>query len=205
MSEVILALGATVDGATTAHWLTDRLKPLGVAVTRVGAGRADRRRARRAGRRHAGRGPARAAAVVTLSRRDLIHLVGRLGGVAAAYRTMAAMGLLAIPDAYAGPPALPPGKAAADRHHRRRHRRHGAGLGTAQGRLRAADPGGAHACRRPQLVAAPRRRDPRNRQRAARRLGRRPAYVLQPRSGAVAVPPRGHPVVLPRTCACRSR
>jgi recombination protein RecR len=38
VSEVILALGATVDGATTAHWLTDRLKPLGVAITRVGQG-----------------------------------------------------------------------------------------------------------------------------------------------------------------------
>ncbi len=36
--EVILALGATVDGATTAHWLSDRLRPLGVAVTRVGQG-----------------------------------------------------------------------------------------------------------------------------------------------------------------------
>jgi recombination protein RecR len=36
--EVILALGATVDGATTAHWLTDRLRPLGVAITRVGQG-----------------------------------------------------------------------------------------------------------------------------------------------------------------------
>jgi len=36
--EVILALGATVDGATTAHWLTDRLAPLGVAVSRVGQG-----------------------------------------------------------------------------------------------------------------------------------------------------------------------
>jgi monoamine oxidase len=47
---------------------------------------------------------------VTLSRRDLIHRVGKLGGVAAAYQTMAAMGLLAIPDAYAGPPALPRGK-----------------------------------------------------------------------------------------------
>jgi recombination protein RecR len=35
---VILALGATVDGATTAHWLTDRLKPLGVVVSRVGQG-----------------------------------------------------------------------------------------------------------------------------------------------------------------------
>jgi recombination protein RecR len=38
VSEVILALAATVDGATTAHWLTDRLKPLGVTVTRVAQG-----------------------------------------------------------------------------------------------------------------------------------------------------------------------
>ncbi|HUB49061.1 MAG TPA: recombination mediator RecR [Acetobacteraceae bacterium] len=38
VAEVVLALPATVDGATTAHWLTDRLKPLGVAVTRVGQG-----------------------------------------------------------------------------------------------------------------------------------------------------------------------
>jgi recombination protein RecR len=38
VTEVILALGATVDGATTAHWLTDRLRPLGVTVTRVGQG-----------------------------------------------------------------------------------------------------------------------------------------------------------------------
>jgi monoamine oxidase len=46
---------------------------------------------------------------MTLSRRGLIHEVGKLGGVAAAYRTMAAMGLLPIPEAYAGPPTLPPG------------------------------------------------------------------------------------------------
>ena len=38
VGEVILALGATVDGATTAHWLTERLKPLGVPVTRVAQG-----------------------------------------------------------------------------------------------------------------------------------------------------------------------
>ena len=36
--EVILALGATVDGATTTHWLTDRLRPLGVAVSRIAQG-----------------------------------------------------------------------------------------------------------------------------------------------------------------------
>ena len=46
---------------------------------------------------------------MTLSRRSLIHLAGKAGGVAAAYHTMAAMGLLAVPSAYAGPPALPPG------------------------------------------------------------------------------------------------
>ena len=38
VEEVILALGATVDGTTTAHWLHDRLRPLDVAVTRVGQG-----------------------------------------------------------------------------------------------------------------------------------------------------------------------
>jgi recombination protein RecR len=38
VAEVILALPATVDGATTAHWLTDRLKPLGVNVTRLAQG-----------------------------------------------------------------------------------------------------------------------------------------------------------------------
>ena len=38
VSEVIMALGATVDGAATAHWLTDRLRPFGIAVTRVAQG-----------------------------------------------------------------------------------------------------------------------------------------------------------------------
>jgi recombination protein RecR len=38
VDEVILALSATVDGATTAHWLTDRLKPFGVIVSRVAQG-----------------------------------------------------------------------------------------------------------------------------------------------------------------------
>ncbi len=38
VGEVILALGATVDGATTAHWLSDRLRPFGVVVSRVGQG-----------------------------------------------------------------------------------------------------------------------------------------------------------------------
>jgi recombination protein RecR len=36
--EVILALGATVDGATTAHFLADQLRPTGIAITRVGQG-----------------------------------------------------------------------------------------------------------------------------------------------------------------------
>jgi len=38
VAEVILALGATVDGATTAHWLAERLRGLGVSVSRVGQG-----------------------------------------------------------------------------------------------------------------------------------------------------------------------
>ncbi len=38
VAEVILALGATVEGATTAHWLTDRLEPTGVTVSRVAQG-----------------------------------------------------------------------------------------------------------------------------------------------------------------------
>jgi recombination protein RecR len=38
VKEVILALGATVDGQTTAHYLADRLQPLGVAVSRLAHG-----------------------------------------------------------------------------------------------------------------------------------------------------------------------
>jgi recombination protein RecR len=38
VEEVILALPATVDGATTGHYLTDRLKPLEVQVTRLAQG-----------------------------------------------------------------------------------------------------------------------------------------------------------------------
>lgn len=38
VEEVILALPATVDGATTGHYLTDRLRPLGVQVTRLAQG-----------------------------------------------------------------------------------------------------------------------------------------------------------------------
>ncbi len=38
VEEIILALPATVDGATTVHWLTDRLRPTGVPVTRLAQG-----------------------------------------------------------------------------------------------------------------------------------------------------------------------
>ena len=38
VKEVILALPATVDGATTAHYLIDRLRPSGVTVTRLAQG-----------------------------------------------------------------------------------------------------------------------------------------------------------------------
>ena len=38
ISEIILALGATVEGATTMHWLTDRQKPHALQITRVAQG-----------------------------------------------------------------------------------------------------------------------------------------------------------------------
>ena len=38
IGEVIMALGATVDGATTTHWLTEKLRPSGVVVSRVAQG-----------------------------------------------------------------------------------------------------------------------------------------------------------------------
>ena len=38
VQEVMLALPATVDGATTTHYLIDRLKPFGVPVTRLAQG-----------------------------------------------------------------------------------------------------------------------------------------------------------------------
>ena len=38
ITEVILALPATVEGATTAHYVTDRLKPCGIAITRLAQG-----------------------------------------------------------------------------------------------------------------------------------------------------------------------
>jgi len=38
VSEVILAMNATVDGQTTAHYITDRLENLGVKVSRLAHG-----------------------------------------------------------------------------------------------------------------------------------------------------------------------
>ena len=38
IGEVILALGATVDGQTTAHYITDLLQDAGVKVTRLAHG-----------------------------------------------------------------------------------------------------------------------------------------------------------------------
>jgi monoamine oxidase len=44
-----------------------------------------------------------------ISRRTLVELIGRAGGVAAAHLALNAMGLLATPTAYAAPPQLAPG------------------------------------------------------------------------------------------------
>jgi monoamine oxidase len=44
-----------------------------------------------------------------VSRRQFIDLVGKYGGAGAAYSSMLAMGLLPLPETYAGPPQLSPG------------------------------------------------------------------------------------------------
>lgn len=38
VSEIVLAMNATVDGQTTAHYITDRISGLGIAVTRLAHG-----------------------------------------------------------------------------------------------------------------------------------------------------------------------
>ncbi len=38
MAKVILAMNATVEGQTTAHYLLDALEPLGVKITRLAHG-----------------------------------------------------------------------------------------------------------------------------------------------------------------------
>ena len=63
--EVILALPATVDGQTTAHYLADRLAGADVVGDHAGPRRAGGRRARLAGRRHHRPGHAGAAAGLT--------------------------------------------------------------------------------------------------------------------------------------------
>ena len=137
---------------------------------------------------HCGRAGPDETDPMTLSRRALIHLVGEAGGVAAAYRTMAAMGLLAVPEAYAGAPALPPGRG-------RRIVIIGAGIA---GMVIALElekagyapliPGGPEKTRRPQLVAARGRHGAGNRQRPARVLGLGAASLFQSRSGPDPLP-----------------
>jgi monoamine oxidase len=44
-----------------------------------------------------------------LTRRRFLEAVGLAGGSAAVYETMTALGLIHVPEAWAGPPQLPPG------------------------------------------------------------------------------------------------
>jgi recombination protein RecR len=37
-SEIVLAVNATVEGQTTAHYITDRLQPSGIRITRLAHG-----------------------------------------------------------------------------------------------------------------------------------------------------------------------
>jgi monoamine oxidase len=49
------------------------------------------------------------------SRRRFLEAVGKAGGAIAVYETMTAMGLIRVPDAFAGPPAIPSGHGAGKR------------------------------------------------------------------------------------------
>ena len=55
VKEVLLALNATVEGQSTAHYLMDQLSGCNVTVSRLAHGVPDRRRARLSRRRHARR------------------------------------------------------------------------------------------------------------------------------------------------------
>ena len=72
VTEVILALNATVDGQTTAHYIAEVAGPDRRRRHLAGAGRADRRRTRLPGRRHHRRRAEGAQAV--LSRAELTYL-----------------------------------------------------------------------------------------------------------------------------------
>ena len=126
-----------------------------------------------------------------LSRRRFINLVGKAGGVAAAYNTMAAMGLLAVPPAHARPPSLPGGSGAGPAwSFWARHRRDDGRLRAREGRLRMRNPGGASARRRAQLDDPRRRARRRDRHRPDRGMGACRQSLFQCRSGTTAAPPQ---------------
>jgi monoamine oxidase len=49
------------------------------------------------------------------TRRSFLEAVGLAGGAAAVYETMVAMGMLRVPEAFAGPPQIPPGHGSGQR------------------------------------------------------------------------------------------
>src|SRR6478672_3269411 len=140
----------------------------------------------------------------TLSRRGFLNLVGKAGGVSAVYQTMAAMGLLSVPAAYAGPPSLPPGNGT-------RVVILGAGIA---GMVAALELGKAgYKCRVLEARSRPGGRNWTLRGGdtveevgldAAYRLGSRRSSLFQPRSGAAAAPSPGHSRLLSRT-GCTGR
>lgn len=57
-----------------------------------------------------GAGAGDAAPPEAMSRRRFLEKVGAVGGAAAVYQTMVAMGLMRVPEAWAGPPQIPEGE-----------------------------------------------------------------------------------------------
>ncbi len=81
VTEVILALNATVDGQTTAHYITDLLHSAGVCGDAAGAWRAGRRRTRLSRRGHAVGGDAAADGDVGFSLLPASRGEGRRDGL----------------------------------------------------------------------------------------------------------------------------
>ena len=83
--EVILAVNATVEGQTTAHYIMDRLAGRGGEGLAPGARRAGRRRARLSRRRHARRGDPPAHAVLSVNAGAGVRFAAGLSSPQAAY------------------------------------------------------------------------------------------------------------------------
>ena len=130
---------------------------------------------------------------VTVSRRDLLSLIGAVSGSAAMYHAMTALGLCLRIRIQGADQARGRSEGRFRPDPRRRACRHDGGAGAAQGRIQGADPGIQQPRRRPQLDAA--RRGFLHR---TRRLQRRPASSSRV---STSIPARGGFPIITARCS----